>query len=677
MAELELEALVDGANLYRLAFAEGIRPPLDLEVPEWAALERQLQPWVRFPGPWRNERTPYLVEPMRAMSPESGVQDVVLKFGAQVGKTEGLLNVIGFCLDVFPAVVVVVLPKEKDAKKWSRLRLDTLIRWTPSIRRRVSERKTEVGNAVLLKESSNGTMVSLAGANIGSDLRSVPGRFVLMDEVDAFPGEVHGEGDPVALARRAAKSFEGVSTVALVSTPTIKGRSRISREYATTDRSAYLVPCPACGFLQVIGWNGRSPGCPWPQSRMEWEPDDPSSVRMVCHDCGEEIEEGHKTALLAAGEWHAERPELSSKRRGFWLSGLYSPAGFYSWTTAVEEWEKATGTSDVEGTQREGGRRIDQPLLRTFVNTALAEEYEEKGDAPEWEKLYRRRELYERGTVPSMFEGGIRGGPAVLTAGVDIQANRIELEIVAWGRGLESWSIDYVELPGDPSKPDVWKALARELSRTFPVEGTDIELPVRRACVDSGYATSHVYGWVRRQSPDRVLAVKGRDTYSAIVGRAKPVDVSHKGKTWRRGLRVWPLGVSLAKSQLYGWLKMDPPLEDEDPFPPGWCHFPEYDETFFRGLCSEEIRVGTNREGRIVYEWAVVFERNEPLDCRVYALAAAESLGLGRARDSDWEEIEATIGLAGGRAKPRTPKPSSEPGPLDRLRGRRIRPPRR
>lgn len=653
----------DGRAVFRRVAARALRPPPELDIPEWAERVRHIPPDAAFPGPWRNDRAPYLVEPMRALSPSSPVERVVLMFGSQIGKTEVLLNTIGHALDVRPATVLVVLPDKTQIRKWSRTRLDTLIRDSPGLRSRVTEKQREKGNTLLLKSSTNGTFISLVGANSGNDLRSTAARVILGDELDGWNAEIVGEGDPLQLALRAAKTFEGQKKIGWVSTPTIKGHSRIEGEYLRTDRSVYLVPCPHCEFRQLIGWTPRKE-IPWPQSRMEWDRGDYTSVRATCAGCGQGIEEGWKTEMLAAGEWTAERPHISERRRGFWLSGLYAPLGWYSWRTAAEEWEEATGTSTAGGLQDEGGKRIDTIKLRTFVNTVLSESYAEKGEAPPWELLHGRREKYPVGTVPA--------GALVLTAGVDVQKNRLEFEVVGWGRDLESWSVDYVEIPGDPTKPEVWKELWKALARPYPwARHRGATLTVRRSGVDTGgHATNDVYAAIRRQSSERVLAMKGRDSYATVLGTAKPVDVTSQGKVYRRGLRLWTVGVSMVKAQLYSWMRMDPPREGE-PFPPGWCHFPEYGENHFRGLCSEELKVTKNREGRLVYEWVVKYERNEPLDCRVYAYATAVSLHLDRYKPSEWDALEASLAPV-NEAPPAPKQQKRELGPLDRRLGRRL-----
>jgi phage terminase large subunit GpA-like protein len=298
------------------------------------------------------------------------------------------------------------------------------------------------------------------------------------------------------------------------------------------------------------------------------------------------------------------------------------------------------------------------------VNTVLAETYEEKGEAPEWEKLFRRREPYKIGIVPA--------GAMVLTAGVDVQGDRLEYEVVGWGRDFENWSVEYVVLSGDPAKPEVWAQLWKAIARPYPwARHAGTELRIARTCVDSGgQSTQMVYSQIRRQDPARVLAIKGRDSYSQILGKPSSTDVTTRGRTQPRGLRVWPVGVSLAKSQLYSWFRMDPPGPGE-PLPAAWSHWPEYGEQYFRGLCSEDMRVRTKRDGRIAFEWVQTYLRNEPLDCRVYAYAAAVSLHLDRYKGSEWDALEASLTPV-TEPKPVAPPKKRELGPLDQRLGRRL-----
>jgi phage terminase large subunit GpA-like protein len=272
--------------------------------------------------------------------------------------------------------------------------------------------------------------------------------------------------------------------------------------------------------------------------------------------------------------------------------------------------------------------------LQVFVNTVLGETWSQQGDAPEWQRLYDRREDYQIGVVPA---GGL-----VLTCGVDIQRDRIEAEIVAWGRGKESWSIDYRVMEGDTSRAEVWAKLTALLGERFPTR-TGVDLHILRMAVDSGYATQEVYAWARSQASEQVMVVKGVDQAAVPVGQPTAVDVTYAGKRVTRGIKVWPVSSSILKSELYGWLRLERPTEESAaPCPPGYCHFPKYQEEYFKQLTAEQL-VHRVIKGYRRPEWQKTRERNESLDCRVYARAAASIVGLDRAQEGDWQQLEIQI----------------------------------
>ncbi len=247
--------------------------------------------------------------------------------------------------------------------------------------------------------------------------------------------------------------------------------------------------------------------------------------------------------------------------------------------------------------------------------------------------MYARRERYERGRVP---EGGL-----FLTAGVDVQKTYLQAEIVAWGKGKRSWSVDYRVLEGNPYGPEVWIKLTALLNETFPNEA-GVEFPIVKMAVDTGYATNEVYQWARG-SGERVIAVDGRDRGSVHVGFPSLVDVTVRGRKIANGMKLWPVATPLVKSELYGWLMLSAPTDEElaagDDYPPGYCHFPQYDGEFFKQLTAEHL-VTRLVKGYPKPEWQKTRERNEALDCRVYARAAAYVSGLDRLKDETWKTLE-------------------------------------
>ncbi len=601
-----------------------LRPDPRLSVSEWADAHRYLsQNASGEPGPWRTERTPYLRGIMDCLSPSSKVEKVVFMKGAQIGGTEAGNNWIGYVIHHAPGPMLAVQPTVEMAKRWSKQRVAGLIDSTPALRSRVKEaRARDSGNTVQSKEFPGGILV-MTGANSAVGLRSMPVRYLFLDEVDAYDFDVDGEGDPVSLASQRTITF-GNRKIFLVSTPTIQGFSRIELEYEASDRRRWWVPCPECHEYQVLE-----------EKRLQWPKDKPEEAAYYCEHCGVAIPSHRKTWMNSRGEWRADNP--ASLIAGFHLSGLNSP-----WLTWAQIAERKTAAKD-------------DAAMKVYVNTIEARTWAESGEAPEWQRLYDRREDYRIGQVPA---GGI-----FLTAGIDVQKDRLEIEIVAWGRGRESWSIDYRVLPGDPVKEEVWKELDAIVSETF-TSVDHVELPIYRLAIDTGYATPEVYDWVRRQS-DRIIAVKGVDRLGAAIGAPAHNDVTTKGKRKRRGFMVWPVGSSFGKSELYGSLRKERPTDEQlaggEGFPPGYCHFPKYTEEYFKQLTAERLVTVKDKRGFPHREWRKLRERNEALDCRVYARAAASSVGIDRFTDAAWDRLERLMGRKNIPDQDSTPQKTDTP----------------
>src|SRR6476660_3075492 len=316
-------------------------------------------------------------------------------------------------------------PTVEMTKRNSKQRIDPLIEESHVLRGLVSDpRSRDSGNTLLSKEFPGGMLV-MTGANSSVGLRSMPARYLFLDEVDAYPGDVDGEGDPVNLALARTRTFAR-RKVFMISTPKITGRSRIEACFEDSDQRHYWVPCPQCREYQTLKF-----------AQVRWPKGEPEKAVYVCEHCGVEIENHQKHWMLAQGEWRAAEPG-PGKAAGFHLSSLYSPVGWFSWADAAQMFADAQ------------------------KNTALRETWALQGEAPEWQRLYDRREDYRIGTVP---KGGL-----FLTAGVDIQKDRIEVEVVAWGRGKESWSIDYQVLDGQTAEAPVWRKLTTLLETHYPTE---------------------------------------------------------------------------------------------------------------------------------------------------------------------------------------------------------------
>lgn len=592
-------------------FRTSLEPEPILTVSEWADEHRVLsRKAASEPGKWRTKRTPYLKRIMDVLSVTHAAKKVVFMKGSQVGGTEAGLNWIGYVIDHAPGPTMIIWPNLDDVNKNSRLRIEPLIDESPRLKEKIGSAKSrDSGNTIKQKSFPGGELI-LTGANSASGLKSTPARFKFLDEIDEYPHDVAGQGSPIALVEARSRTFSRRKSF-LVSTPTIFGASKIETEYELTSMEKYHVPCPHCGHYQDLKFK-----------QLQWENDDPATVQYFCEGCGEGIEEFEKTTMLANGKWVAQFPNREDL--GFHLNSLYSPVGWYSWADIVKDFLDAKG---------------DREKMKTFVNTVLGETWKEKGDAPEWRRLYLRREQYEPRKCPQ--------GVLFLTCGVDVQKDRIECEVLGWGRRKENWSIDYIVVPGDTSKEAVWQELENVITQTFEHE-SGLYLPIRLTAIDSGYNTQEVYNFCRRFSSRRVVPVKGSDNMNMAVGIPKPVDVkpvAFGGKKVRRGVQLWPVGSSHLKAELYGWLKQDEPIGD-DVVPVGYSHFPQYGEEFFKQLTAEKSITNKNSRGYKITEWVKERERNEALDCRIYNRAAASIIGIDRFKEKEWDNIARNMVVA-------------------------------
>lgn len=560
-------------------WCKGMAPERQLTVSEWADKYRQLPTTSAEPGRWRTERVPYLAEIMDCLSTASSVERVVFMAGAQIGKTEAGLNWIGYVIDHAPGMMLLVMPSLDMLKRNSRTRIDPLIAATPTLSKKVATPKArEKGNSISLKSFIGGELV-MTGANAPTGLRSTPVRYIFLDEVDGYPVDADGEGDPVELAIRRTASYRGRRKIYLCSTPTISGVSRIEKAYEESDQRKFFVPCPECGGFQTISW-----------ANIKWPKDQPLDAYLECQHCGHHINEHHKPKMMEQGEWRSTKGG-DGRTAGFWLPGLYSP--FETWGEMASEFLMV---------------KSDPPRLQTFVNTRLGEPFEDRDTAPiEAERLMNRAEDFGE-----MLPDGV----ALITAGIDTQDDRLELEIVGWGKNEESWSLAYHVLWGDPAKPDVWAQLDRILMQRFPHPRDVPDLPIFAAAIDSGgHRTAQVMEYCQARQNRRIWAIKGRG------GPGVPAWPKRPPKP-QRG-QVAPLfivGVDSIKHTLLSRFRIEEPGS-------GFCHFPQdRDLDYYRGLTSEKpVRIYKGGVAKI--KWVVDSGvRNEPLDCRVYAVAALNGL---------------------------------------------------
>lgn len=581
----EIRQRVFAENIKGLAanLKESLQPPEDITISEWADKYRILpKASSSESGPWRTSRFPYMKEIMDELSPQSATKEVCVMGGSQISKTESAcLNTLLYYISYHPCPILYVQKTIQTVERFSSQRLGPSIEATPSVAEKIGEVKTrDAANTKLLKTFPGGILI-LGGSNSAASLRSMPMQILLLDEIDSFEMDVDNEGDPVKLAVKRTTNFPR-RKIAFVSTPGTRETSRIEPLFEAGDQRYYQVPCPECDYFQRIIF-----------SRIKFERDDKGEllwVKMVCEGCGSLIDESQKTEMLAKGKWVANFP--GRKRASFHISALYSPLGFYSWWDAV---------TDLLEAKRERSRE----KLKVWTNTVVAETWSEKGRSFESSAFEKRKEEYFS-EVPE--------GVLILTAGVDVQGDRVEVEVVGWGKHNECWSIDYARFLGNVIHDDVWIQLDQYLQRTWQHASGQM-LNIACTAVDSGHEAQRVYKFCQKLELRRTYAVKGQSGWGkGLLNRPKSRN--------QHGVWLFNVYVDEMKSKIYGQLEVETPG-------PNYCHFPRkecYDDNYFEMLTAEKLLEKVSH-GKKTLAWELrAGRRNEALDCRGYATAALNIL---------------------------------------------------
>lgn len=613
------------------AFAN-YRPPADLKVSEWAANYRILsRENSAEAGSWRNERTPYLVDIMDAFT-DPKVSNITFVSSSQIGKSEAELCIIGYIIDQDPGSILYVQPTIDDAKKFSRLRIAPMIRDCKVLSKKVADIKSRDSGNTMLQKSFAGGMLTIVGSNSASGLASIPAKYVIGDELDRWALSAGTEGDPWKLAEARTTTFYNAKMVA-VSTPTIKGASKIESLFNEGTQERWCVQCPECGewhdirfddikFTFEVIKHGK---------KKDYQV---SSITYCCPGCGCLSDE--EVIRAQPAKWVAEYPQNYDKgHRSFWLNSFASP-----W----QPWEKII-LSYL--------RAKDEPQkLKVVYNTMLGELWEDRGGNIDEDTVLSRREDYgkrEDGTPIELPEGVL-----VLTCGVDTQDDRLEYEVVGHGHYGETWGIKKGVILGDPHYLEVWQRLDDVIDHTYRFREQDKGMKISLTFVDSGgHKTQDVYRECAKRQSRRVFAIKGQGgdgvPYTKLPTKVNIVTGGRAvGKAW-----LYMIGVDAGKADIMDNIKVQ---EAGAKF----CHFPKdercgYDMAFFTGLLSEKLVMKTEK-GRTRWAWEKIpgHERNEALDCRNYALAAFRTL------DPDLDAIERrlkNIRPAQTEAKPKRQKP--------------------
>ena len=576
---------MDAATLLKQALAE-FKPPKRMKPSDWAEENFELPETSAEPGKWSPHRAGYQVGILDAIA-EPGVQKVTLMCSAQIGKTIILLIIICYLIDLDPCSIMMTQPTTDMAEMFSKEKLSSAITNVKPVSAKIAQKSRDATSTILMKMFAGG-FLRLAGANSPSSLASMSIRAYFGDEIDKYPPSAGKEGDPVKLAIQRTETFWNW-LVFLVSTPSIKENSRIEDEFEESDKRRYFVPCPHCGHRQHLVWERFEYAG---KGTTDAQPN--SGVYYICESCNSPIEEKHKAEMLRAGTWQATAVATDPKHVGFHINRFYSP--WKGWTDLCLDYESS---------------RDDHQKLQVFWNAILGLPFERvAGEKLDWQRLRDRaiRSTYSTGTVPN---GGL-----ILTAGVDVQADRLEVQIVAWGRGEEMSVVTYEKIIGDPLQPQVWEQLVNVVSKNYRrLDGA--ELRVRATAIDSGYLTQEVYHQVRKYRHLHWFAIKGQSGDKPIVSRPSMQEINHRGEKIKRGIQLYKVGVDLAKETLYSRSQIETPGAK-------YLNFPNnLDSDWYEGFYSE-VQVTKHRNGHPYMVWEkLAGVRNEPLDLMVYSLGSS------------------------------------------------------
>lgn len=564
---------------------------------------------------------------------DPAVKRIVGMFSAQTAKTTIIENVIGYHAHHDPCPIMIVEPTLEIAEAFSKDRLSPMIRDTAVLKERFSEAGSKTSGDTLLHKKFPGGSVTIAGANSFNSLASRPIRILIGDEAAKWkPNE---KGSPFRQSAARVKAFWN-SKLLYFSTPVDAGQENEFNEmWEQSDKRIFAVPCPGCHESVVIAFDDQpgsvpSATCDLPRAVLKWEEGEPIKAQdgrrirraaaawFECV-CGCRMDDTARRQAVRSGEW-APTAEF------FGTAGFWGWQGMSPWSVALDianEWLGAQGSVTA---------------LQSVKNETLGLPWAESGEAPDWKRLFDRADRsYALGTVPR--------GALILTAGADVQKDRIEVQVIGWGRNRQQWLVDYLILDGDTDRPEVWATLTSYLRTQYLAE-SGAEMPISHFAIDSNYAATQAYQWARenRFQPVRISVIRGGpDTQTALVNPGTEAELSVQGRKLKAGIKVYTVNVGRLKSDLHGRLNLPlPNLERGEEYPTGFFHFcalPDTEE-YVRQLTAEHKVTRRTRGGYSKTEWEKTRPRNEALDTWNYANVAGIRRGIDRFTDDQWRELE-------------------------------------
>ncbi len=606
-----IDGLANAQEVIYAAFAKALEPTPPIDFLEWAQKNVFFGAESQFQGAFNSDLFPFFKKPLRCLEPSHPAREVILMGSAQVGKTVCAQVFVGASIDLDPCPFMYTHPSLENAARWVRTKWKPFVTQSPSLRKIFpgEVRSRDASNTLLVKEraDSRGVMV-VSGANSAASLAMLSVPRQVQDDLSKWEDNEHGDSEGQADKR--SQGFGDWAKIFKVSTPSILGVCKIDKNYKRSNQQKYHVPCPGCGHKHALEWENFKKSL---YEGMEF-----SEAHFHCPACGHVIEHHHKEWMLdqtlAYDAWVAENS--SSKVEGFYIWCAYSR--LTSWAYIAEEYFKALGDPEKE---------------KTFMTDTVGLPYEQKGEAPPWKELYERAagSDYEVGTVPI--------NALILTAGLDVQGDRVEWNVKGWGPNLQRFTIQHGVIEGHISSELVQKQLDGLLNRKWRNRfGRQIGLDM--LAIDANFETNDVKTWAKKHPESRVITIKGAKEYTAPPMVPVQEERRNNGKRVNRHQkRHWLVGVSGLKGSLYK------NLDKKDPLEKGYCGFPkDLEENYFQQLTSETRVLDVDKKTKATrYIWVKLPTfRNEILDMELYAEVAARRLGWHTKSEQDWEALRNT-----------------------------------
>ncbi|MDX3929212.1 MAG: phage terminase large subunit family protein [Shinella sp.] len=598
--------LVDTANARRIGYevlAEILQPPPEVDYLAWAEAnivfsERESP----FPGPYNRNLFAYFDEVLRALSPDDPCRIVSVAKSAQIGGTVVANIFTGGSMDMDPGDFLYVHPTENNAQRWSKMKLAPMLRNTTALARLFPMKNRDGLDSVLYKERIDGRgAIQISGANSPASLSQVTMKRQVQDDLSKWENNSGGDPETQADSRSRAHEF---AKILKISTPLVMPGCRITKNFEEGSQEYPYVPCPHCGHFQVLEWENML---------ANLDEDKPEGAHFSCIECGCDIEEHHRPEMMHRLEFRAHNPKAKRQHRSFYIWSAYSV--LQSWERIAREWLNARG---------------DPASEQTFLNDTVGKAYVTAGEAPPWETLRDRgvNSHYARGRIPA---GGI-----IITLGIDCQSDRVEWQLVAWGRDFKRWVVDCGVIPGHISEKGCQDRLDALVVQTWS-NAYGQKLRPDRAAIDGNAYTEEVWEWAKRHPASQVVMVRGSNTESApLTQRVKKERNSRTGKLLRYSRRFYNFNASVLKMALYRNVAKADPLER------GFVGFPTgLEDDYYRQLTAERRVPKKRKDGFTEYRWEKdPAQPNEMLDTMNQAEVAAILYGIRGLPDKIWDRLE-------------------------------------